>query len=172
MAAPDFVPTDPTQRVRRYTSPPRRDDSWFADRPGDLPAGQPSGVRLGSPGPDQGYALTLVRLFDGKLHLGEVDHADAVAGCVAVAMKRAALFGRAPVVHDLEVAFTVFGFLDPYAPGELVALREAAFAEIHSHHHYRELRFVADMVTDEALRQPHDAVSADYASSWKRSLRL
>jgi hypothetical protein len=37
--------------------PPAR--SWVADRPGDIPAGWPSGKLLGSPGPNIGYALTL-----------------------------------------------------------------------------------------------------------------
>ena len=32
---------------------------WYADRPGDLEAGQPTGEFLGRPGPNVGYALTL-----------------------------------------------------------------------------------------------------------------
>ena len=43
-----------------------------------------------------------------------------------LALKRASLFGRAPVVHDLEVAFTIWGFLGA-APPELVALRRPLF---------------------------------------------
>jgi hypothetical protein len=172
VAAPDFVPTDPTDRVRRYSSPPRRAGSWVADRPGELVGGQPSGARLGSQGPDQGYALTLVKLFDGKLHLGRVHHADAVAGCVAVATKRSALFGRAPVVHDLTAAFSIFGFLDEYAPEELVALREEMFAEIHSPHHYRERRAVADLVDEVALRKNHVAIGDAYRADWRSNLAL
>ena len=172
MAAPDYVPTDPTERVRRYTSPPRRADSWIADRPGDIDGPQPTGPRLGAQGPDQGYALALASLFDDKLYLGDVAHDDAVAGCVAVATKRAALFGRAPVVHDLTAAFTIFGFLDENPADELTELREPLFAQVHSHHHYRERRAIADLVADDVLHRPHSAVEADYRADWKRNLSL
>ena len=172
MAAPDYVPTDPTEKVRKYSSPPRRGDSWVADRPGDIGGPQPTGTRLGAQGPDQGYALTLVKLFDDRLQLGKVGHDDAVAGCVAVAMKRSALFGRGPVVHDLTAAFTLFGFLDENPSDELVALREPLFAQVHSHHHYRELRAIADLVPDDALHRPHTAIEADYRSGWKQNLAV
>ena len=101
MAAPAFVPTDPTETVRKYSSPPRRPGAWKADRPGDLAEGQPRGARLGTQGPDQGYVYKLLGLFDDRLHLGAVNRDDAVAGCCAIAMRRSALFGRGPVVHDL-----------------------------------------------------------------------
>jgi hypothetical protein len=172
VAQPNFVPTDPTEEVRRYQSPPRRPDSWRAGRPGDLGTPQPWGEQLGNPGPDQGYALKLVREFDGRLHLGRVDHDDAVAGCVAVAMKRSALFGRAPVIHDLTAAFTIFGFLDPDPPADLVAFREPLFAEVHSSHHYRELRTLVDLVPVEVLRTTPGAIAADHAADWRRNLSL
>ncbi len=172
MAAPDYVPTDPTEKVRTYSSPPRRGDSWVADRPGDLDGPQPSGPRLGAQGPDQGYALTLAHLFDGQLHLGGVHHDDAVAGCVAVATKRSALFGRGPVVHDLRSAFTMFGFLDDAPAAELVTLRENLFAQVHSHHHYRERRAIADLVPDAVLHRPHTAIEGDYRADWTRNLAL
>lgn len=156
--------------MRSYTSPPRRGDAWIASRPGDLATRQPKGPRLGSMGPDQGYAYRLVRQFEGKLSLGKVDHDDAVAGCVAVAMKRSALFGRAPVIHDLTAAFTIFGFLDPSPPAELVALREELFAEVASAHHYPERRYLVDLVPDEALARPHDAIAAAYRADWRSNL--
>ena len=46
---------------------------------------------------------------------------DAIAGCIGVALKRASLFGRAPVLHDLTAALTVWGFLGDAAP-DLIAL--------------------------------------------------
>lgn len=142
----------------------------MADRPGDLGGPQPTGARLGAQGPDQGYALTLVTLFDDRLQLGKVHHQDAVAGCVAVATKRSALFGRGPVVHDLTAAFTIFGFLDPDPPEELVTLRESLFGQVHSHHHYRERRAIADLVPEHTLHRPHSAVESDYRSDWRSNL--
>lgn len=167
MAAPDHVPTDPTQRVRAYTSPPRRADAWKADRPGDHEGQQPKGAALGTAGPDQGYAYRLVHLFDDRLHLNGVDYDDAVSGCVAVAMKRSAMFGRAPVVHDLTAAFTIFGFLDANASADLITRRAKAFAEVKSSHHYFERRHLVDSVSEEALMQSHDAIASQYKKNWR-----
>lgn len=168
MAAPDHVPARPTRRVRAYSSPPRRNDPWRADRPGDLEGRQPKGAALGTAGPDQGYAYRLVHLFDDRLHLGGVDKDDAVAGCVAIAMKRAALFGRAPVVHDLTAAFTVYGFLDQNPPDELAAERAELFAEVKSNHHYSERRQLVDRVSEEALLASHTEIESRYRSDWRQ----
>ncbi|MEZ5139615.1 MAG: hypothetical protein R2711_12865 [Acidimicrobiales bacterium] len=71
----------------------------------------------GRPGPDQGYLLKLVPLLRDELVLADgEDRRDAEAGGVAIALKRASLFGRAPIVHDLRVAYTVWGLLSPSAP--------------------------------------------------------
>ncbi len=73
----------------------------------------PSGGGYGHQGPDQGYALNLAKRFIPilKLQPGESVN-DVVAGCVTVALKRASLFGRAPLAEDLRVAFAHWGFLD------------------------------------------------------------
>ena len=164
---------DPTEQVRRYFSPPRRPDPWRADRPSDLKGvGQPSGDLMGNMGPDQGYALKLARHFDGRLHLGRVHHEDALAGCLAVAMKRNSLFGRGPVIHDITVAYTIFGFLDPTPPIELVELREQLFPEVRSNHHYAERRAIADMVPAEVLRQRHTVIIDSYRTDWRQNLLL
>ncbi len=123
-------------------------------------------------GPDQGYALTLVSQFDDRLELGALHRADVVAGCAAVAMKRAALFGRAPVVHDLTAAFTMFGFLDGSPDAELVESREAWFPEIASEHHYSERRELVDRVSDDVLHRPHGAIIADYDADWRRNVTV
>jgi len=138
----------------------------LADRPGELDGPQPSGPALGTAGPDQGYAFRLVHLFDDRLNLGGVGRADAVAGCVALAMKRSALFGRAPVVHDLTAGFTIYGFLDEDPPAELVTEREQLFAEVASDHHYFERRHLVDRVDETWLRKSHDTITNQYASNW------
>jgi hypothetical protein len=172
MAAPDYVPKPTDEKPRVYESPPRRPDSWCADRPAEIDGLQPSGRQLGTPGPDQGYALKLARQFEGRLVLtpGE-SHDDAVAGCMAIALRRASLFGRAPMIHDLTLAFTLWGYLGE-APVELTSVRKERFAVVASTHHYEERRSLVDGVPDEVLRMSHgevaDKVKAD--PTWVLSL--
>ena len=171
MAAPEHVPVDRSRPVRAYESPPRRPESWRPDRPGEvIEAGQPRGDRLGNQGPDQGYALTLARRFEGKLTLTTGEHEkDALAGAVAVALKRASIFGRAPVVHDLTVGLTVWGFLGE-APKDLVELRKPLFEEVWHPHHYADLRRVADLVPEDALRKSPAQVTEAHRADWRSLL--
>ncbi len=170
VAAPDFVPTDPSQRTRIYTSPPLRPGGWTAGRPGEIDGSQPKGAALGTTGPDQGYAYRLVRHLEDRLHLADTERDDAVAGGVALAMKRSALAGRAPVIHDLTAAFTIFGFLDADPPRDLIEWRRSAFAEISSHHHYLERRELIDLVPEELLTRPHGEIEQLYRADWRQFL--
>jgi len=166
---------EPGQQVRTYGSPPRRADGWRAERPADFADEhrQPRGDLLGSQGPDQGYALALARLLEPELRLGPGEHAkDAVAGIVAVALKRASLLGRAPVIHDLRIAATLWGFLDAGADAELVDLRRTLFEEVSHHHHYTELRRIVDMVPADVLRQTPEQVAQRHAAGWRDQLDL
>jgi hypothetical protein len=158
MAAPEFVPQPKDESARTYESPPGAPEAWLADRPAELDGPQPHGPRMGYPGPDQGFSLKLARRFEGNLVLtpGE-DEADAIAGCVAVANKRAALAGRAPVIHDLTVAFAIWGYLAEADP-ELVRLRRKYFQAVANPHHYSERRRIADVVPAAALQMPVDAL--------------
>ncbi len=171
MAAPEHVPVDRNQPVRGYTSPPRRPAPWLAIRPGEVvDDGQPRGARLGHQGPDQGYALTLARRFEGKLTLATGEHErDALAGAVGVALKRASLYGRAPVVHDLTVALTAWGFLDE-APAELVERRRRLFEEVSHPHHYVGARRIVDLVPDATLRLTPGQVSQAHRADWRSLL--
>ncbi|MGV3760281.1 MAG: hypothetical protein ACO1PW_12200 [Actinomycetota bacterium] len=172
MAAPEHVPVDSTELVRAYESPPWLPDQWYPDRPGDLEAGQPRGPRLGNPGPDQGYVLTLAGRFAGQLTLTAGEHErDALAGAVAVALKRASLFGRAPVIHDLRLALTLWGFLG-VAPDDLVAFRRPLFEEVAHPHHYPEQRRIADLVPESVLRQTPEQVAEAHRRDWRSLLAL
>ena len=123
-----------------------------ADRPAEIVGRQPAGARFGNQGPDQGYALKLASQFKGRLVLTPGEHEeDAIAGCVQVANKRASIFGRAPMIHDLTIAFTLFGFLAEADPS-LVALRRDRFAAAHVPAHYTERRAIAALVPEETLR--------------------
>ena len=171
MAAPEFVPVDRTRHLRTYESPPRRPDPWLATRPGDLTTGQPDGPSLGSPGPDQGYVLVLAHQFEGKLALRTGEHErDALAGGCAVGLRRASLFGRAPIVHDLTVALTIWGFLDLEPAPDLVQVRTKLFEEVHHPHHYGELRRIVDLVTDEGLRMSPQQVAEAHRADWRALL--
>lgn len=173
MGAPDYVPTDPTARVRSYSSPPRRPGSWSPDRPGDLDGRQPYGERLGVPGPDPGYTLKLAARFEPTLQLHDrEDPEDVLAGAAAIAMKRAGLFGRAPISVDVELGLVVWGFLDANVDEELVELRRSWFEEIHTRHHYMQRRRVADAVPAELLRRRPAEVKAAYSEGWRNCLDL
>jgi hypothetical protein len=178
MAAPEFVPLKPNDKVREYASPPWRDDPWVPARPAEVVTngGQPDADagRMGAPGPDQGYLLTLLPLLRSDLQLqGTELVADAEAGGVAIALKRASLFGRAPIIHDLRIAYTVWGFLDPAAPAELVAERSARFEGVRlTAHHYPELRAVADAVPEATLRLSPAEVAQRHAADWRSLLAL
>lgn len=170
MAAPEYVPAEFGDRPRVYTSPPRRRAPWRAERPGDF-AGeerQPEGEHLGSQGPDQGYALKLARRFRDQLHLqpGESEE-DAEAGAVLVALKRASRFGRAPIIHDLRVAFTIWGFLDANPPAELLELRRGLFAGAHHPHHYAHARHIPDHVDRELLGGTPEEITDRYPARWR-----
>jgi hypothetical protein len=159
----------PIDRPRSYESPDHVPSSWVTHRPGDLAGRQPHAPRFGYQGPDQGYALTLAERFRGRIHVGlgeSVD--DAIRGCLNVALRRASLYGRAPTVHDLTIAFTMWGFLDPHPPDDLLHRRAALFAGVAgTDHHYAEGRALADMVPAETLRMTPDQVAAAYPSLWR-----
>lgn len=167
MAAPGYVPTGIGQQPRRGLAlPPAR--HWATDRPGALGAAQPLGPALGNPGPDQGYALKLARHFEDRLVLADGEHAEeAVAGCVGVALRRASLFGRAPVIHDLDIAFTLWGFLGD-APAELVEFRRPFFQALE--HHYEDQRAIAAQVPEATLRLPLAQVKARWPAEWRELL--
>jgi len=168
MAAPENVPIRLADKARSATPiPPAR--AWKATRPADLVGRQPAGRHMGRQGPDQGYALLLARRFADRLELapGEHDH-DAVAGAMVVAMARASLFGRAPVIHDLELAFTLWGYLGG-APPELVAFRNPLFAG--ASHHYWDQRRIVDKVPESTLRMTPAQVRQKL-SDWRTLLTV
>lgn len=168
MAQPNFVPARAADRVRapERLPPPK---SWVTDRPGEIKdLRPPTGRRFGKPGPDQGYGYALAEHFEERLQLVPHEHAaDAVAGCVAVANRRAALFGRAPLIHDLEHAFTLWGYLGD-APPALVTFRRRLFEG--ASHHYFDQRDIVDRVSDATLRMTSAEVRQQL-SDWKSLVR-
>ncbi|MGH9077917.1 MAG: hypothetical protein ACRDY0_10780 [Acidimicrobiales bacterium] len=167
MTQPGYVPIAPSDRVRPSDRLPAP-RPWSADRPADLvPGDTPAGPGLGATGPDLGFGLKLARRFAGRLSLSEGESAaDAVAGCFACGAKRASVYHRAPVVHDMEWAYTLWGFLgDP--PPDLVVARRPLFRG--AAHHYREQRAVVDSVRPETFRLTPAEV-AQRAASWREMI--
>jgi hypothetical protein len=161
---PSFVPVVEADQVRRAYQL-HVPSIWTTSRPSELRGTrQPSGALLGTPGPDQGFALKLARRFDDRLVLAAGEHVeDAVSGCTTVAMRRAAAYGRAPAIHDLTLAFTLWGFLEG-APADLVAAREPLFRA--ASHHYQVQRTIADCVPASTLRLTPEQVSERLAD-WR-----
>ena len=88
-------------------------------------------------------------------------------GCLGVALRRASLFGRAPVIHDLRLAFTIWGFLDDDPPTDLVECRRQLFAGVGNvMHHYSEGRRIADMVPESSLRLTVEEAAAAWRDRW------
>lgn len=100
-------------------APPRR---WSPDRPGELtgPDEVPWGGAFGTPGPDIGFAVRIVRRMDLP---GRPDQrSDVEAVVVTVMAARASALGRAPTRNDAELALDL---LDVSSDG-IAAMRGAA----------------------------------------------
>jgi hypothetical protein len=170
MTQPSYVPITDADQVRpsyRLRTPP----DWRQDRVAELrPPVHPRGRELGVPGPDQGYALLLAHtLFEDRLELSEgVSSEDALVACAEVAQARAALFGRAPVGKDLELALVLFGFLGD-APDDLVAWRAPLFQA--AAHHYSQQRRIVDCVPESVLRLTPDDAKAQLPN-WRSLLEV
>ncbi len=169
MAQPEYVPVIPTERVRKEDRLPPH-DGWRADRPNDPHGpGRTVGTRMGTTGPDLGYGLKLARRFTDRLEVTEsISAEDAVAGCFPVGTKRAAIYGRAPVIYDFELAFTLWGFLGG-APADLIEARRPLFRACS--HHYWDQRDIADACPEATLRLTPAEVR-QRLSSWSTLLNL
>ncbi len=168
MAAPKSAPAG-ERETHYYSSPDVVPEVWLPERPGEVEGLQPVGRRLGAQGPDQGFALTIAERLAPRLHLhGQERRDDAIRGCLGIALRRASLFSRAPVVHDVTIAFTMWGFFDENPPDDLIARRPQLFEGVGNViHHYAEGRKIADLVPESTLRMTPDQVAAAYPARWR-----
>ncbi|MEY2959575.1 MAG: hypothetical protein RLZZ01_2143 [Actinomycetota bacterium] len=168
MAAPRTARSS-ERAPRSYSSPDVVPESWTPDRPGIVDGLQPVGARLGAQGPDQGFALTIARRRADRVQLQPGERLDdAIRGCVAIALRRASAFSRAPVVHDVDLAFTIWGFYDERPPADLLERRAELFEGIGNVlHHYAEGRHVADLVPESTLRLTPAAAGSAYPGRWR-----
>jgi hypothetical protein len=78
------------------------------------------------------------------------------------------LFGRAPVVHDLNVALGMWGYLSDSPPADLVSVRRELFVGVgNAAHHYKEGRAIADMAPNETLRMSPSEVVTQFSTQWR-----
>ena len=155
MPTDPYVPADPDARPRQQQNlppgvalPPAQ--QWSADRPGDLGPEQPTGELFGNPGPNVGFAYTLAEKANERVRLGPHEDGHDVLPVIAeVAGKRAASFGRAPVMADVDRALAILGY-DGSADDSFVATRTAMVRE--AGHSYPRRRMVVDSVPEELLR--------------------
>jgi hypothetical protein len=142
------VPITPADLPRRSPKPaaPRR---WSPNRPGDLagPAEVPWGGAFGTPGPDAGYAVWLVRSRSLPTVPGETRD-DLEAAVVALTIARASRLGRAPVAADVEAAEAALGV----GADDPSWRREWTAGIAHSHHGVQ--RLVAAVDIDGLLSDP------------------
>jgi len=163
MTQPKFAPileADEVRDVLRLPPPP----PWTPHRPADFRPSPHQAHRpnTGVPGPDQGYALALAQRFQGRLRLSDEEHAeDVLAAAVAIGLRRAALYGRAPISGDVALALNLFGYLDE-APAELMAARERYLGG--AAHDYWQRRDVSEAVPEATLRLKPEDVRAGLAA--------
>jgi hypothetical protein len=141
----------------------------MAGRPGEIEGRQPHGERLGFQGPDQGYALTLARLVQDQIRLQQGELLDdAVRGTVAIALRRASRYGRAPVMHDIRFALTLWGWTLESPSADLVVRRREAFVGCGSVlHGYTDARDLADMVPETTLSMTPEQLESSMPGSWR-----
>ena len=73
------------------------------------------------------------------------------------------------MIHDLTLAFTIWGFLDDDPPADLVECRRALFAGVGNvMHHYAEGRGIADIVPETTLRASLDDVALTWRVQWRQ----
>lgn len=131
----------------RATAKPAAPRQWRPDRPGDItsPQQMPWGGAFGTPGPDTGYALRLIRQRGLELEPGI--RRDVEAAILAVVSARASALGRAPVAGDIDVAMDLLGLDDPAAVSRFAGIA----------HDNSRLRGLVEAVPRETLMAPAGA---------------
>lgn len=128
----------------RATPKPAAPARWRPHRPGEItsPDEMPWGGLFGTPGPDTGYALLLLR---GRDLPGGDDHRDDVeAAILAIVSARGSAMGRAPVSQDIDLAIDLLGLGDP---DRIAALDGIA-------HDHTRLRGLVESAPREVLMAP------------------
>ena len=129
--------------------PPAR--AWVADRPGDVRARAAAGTAHRHAGPERRLRAVARRAGpatgSGSSRASTSD--DAVAVVAELAMKRAATFGRAPTILDVDFAIELLGYAGA-APEDVRRWRPGVVRG--ADHDYVVRRAIADTVSSSLLR--------------------
>ena len=153
MTQPDYVPVASGSQLREVESLAIA-EGWTPSRPSELAPLKVSaveqGTMLGTPSPDSGFALKLARIRVHKLELAEGEHGEDVERAVAaIAIKRAALFSRAPVIYDVDFAIALLGYDESDIPAEVLAHRKSVISGVS--HDYFKMRRLLEAIGPETL---------------------
>lgn len=157
MSQPKFAPISESAEIRKcyHLEAPQ---PWRFDRPAELARDYNLSYKsgMGDIGPDQGFAIKLAKRVADRIILEKGEHSDDVlAGMVAIALRRASLFGRAPVFSDVILAGKLFGYFDEVRD-ELLQYRKGLFSGV-AHDKYKE-RVLAFSLPEAALLANPDVV--------------
>lgn len=155
MAQQPNIELTPGDRPRRELEPAPA-GRWSASaKPGVItsPDQMPRGGAFGTPGPDAGWALRIVREAD----IPDLSD-DLRAVLVALMAARASAFGRAPIPQDLEAAMALCGIGGDSVP-EWVRERTERWIAAVPHERSKGRTAVAEVDPD-LLRQSPDRVRA------------
>ena len=156
MAQQPNIELDPADRPRTVPSPGAARRWSPNDRPGVIstPAEMPSGDGFGTPGPDAGFAKTLISRADID---GRSPELDAVLSAIMVA--RASSLGRAPTTTDLEAAKAMCGIGRGDAP-DWVHERRRQWMHAIAHDKPQGRTAVSEVDRDLLIRKPDEIRSA------------
>lgn len=151
MAQQPNIEVEPAERPRPVPEPgPAR--RWTPrSKPGVITAPDqvPHGAAFGTPGPDTGWALRLIRTAELEERSPELE-----AVLAALMAARASSYGRAPVPEDLAVARILCG-LGEGLPASL-AERRQRWVEATAHEKPRGRAALADVDVDVLRRTPDE----------------
>lgn len=138
-------------RPTESPDPPRR---WTPRRPGEIdgPDDVAWGGMFGTPGPDTGFALRILRTRPLLEDLGH-ERPEVEAAIAALMGARASRFGRAPTIEDAEVAEMVLGL---GFPDEALAAHRKAWVAGLGHDPAKLQRLVGTVDLEVLMAAPGD----------------
>lgn len=166
MSTQDFVSPKRIDTPRHEQNMPEGVDTpvpqaWIGNRPGDdLLQKKDNELLLGNPGPNIGYALKIVNNEFDTLYLVEHENEhDVVALLAEIAMRRASVFGRAPVKADVVLAAHILSYDVEPTQGEEKWRPQLIHNCSHDEHRRRQIVNSVPQMIIKGENHGHDAIS-------------